>query len=189
MKPEDPADFTTTVQTAFLPISESLWNVLKDDGDSDHQYVHPWQRRRLAQMLVTSVGLWYCLLELGGLNLRARIDRSSHFCSLYADHMVMYHLCDSIWTWNRLEESRLHDEYDIDIARALVRFLDLAIALEYGADIFKRAREATGNILASFPELWETMIDEAGYCACSDGLMDTLQGARSDADRYLREGR
>jgi hypothetical protein len=183
VRSEEFIDFDAAVAAAFLPMSAYLWKLLRFKDDGEPQFVHQWQRRRLAQTLVTAVGLWYCLLEMSGLNLRARVDRSSLDCSLYADHMVMYHLCDSIRMWNRLDGHRLHDEYDIDVARALVRFLDLAIAMEYGADIFKRSLEAAANLLETFPMLWETMIDEAGHCACSDGLIATLGRVRPNIDR------
>lgn len=185
----DSDDFKASLSAAFLPIRQSLSQLLPDASDGDIQSVRNWQRRRVAHLLVTSVGLWSCMLEMQGVNLRARIDRSSSFQSLYADDMVMYDLCDSIWTWSKLDGHRSLDEYDIAVARALTQFLDFAVAMEYGADIFKRTMEAIANLLVVYPELWDTMIDEAGYCACSDGLMDALSGARSNAERFLRKGK
>ena len=179
---EDPTGGRTGSQPKelFSPFRHVLRMLVGSGQDSDLEEVDAAHRVQISRLAMTVFGMWDVIVVAEGYDLSRRAP-SEPSVSLYADGMLSYELTNTIWRWNRLEERRNgnHDDLDVEIARSLVRFLDLAIGIDYYSDARKRSEEAIGNLLVVFPDLYDVMCDEASRRAFAGGLIESLEDMRS----------
>ena len=170
-------------QELFAPFGQVLRTLTDNGADSVRYEVDAARRVQISRLAMTVFGMWDVFVVAEGYDLSRRAP-SEPSVSLYGDGMLSYELTNTIWSWNRLEQRRHHDsdDLDVEIARSLVRFLDLAIGIEYYSDARKRCEEAIANLLVVFPDLYDVMCDEAAGRAFGDGLVGSLEEMRRWSD-------
>jgi hypothetical protein len=142
------------------------------------------ERNRTAHLLVAVSALWDAVLVGAGVDLSEPFDqglakrRHEWGFSGYADDMLTYELCNSIWKWNQLGTARPTDDLDRMIARALVRIRDVMSALERRMDIDKRTDEAMANLIHTRPATVEAMLDEARYRHLCPDIVELVVGSQ-----------
>ncbi|MBK8334527.1 MAG: hypothetical protein KAY11_03235 [Ilumatobacteraceae bacterium] len=183
--PKGPTGGTTAPQRQelFAPFGQVLRTLAGTGADSVRYEVDSARRVQISRLAMTVFGMWDVIVGAEGYDL-SRSAPSEPSVSLYDDGMLSYQLTNTIWSWNRLEQRRHHDhdDLDVEIARSLVRFLDVAIGIKYYSDARKRCEEAIANLLAVFPDLYDVMCDEASGRAFGDGLIGSLEETRRWSD-------
>jgi hypothetical protein len=187
------------VKQLFQPLRdafEALWPLGASDGQ-DVMTLDVGRRRATCRLAITAIGYWEAIALSAGIDLSqpgpGRSDdserRQHHGVSLYSDGMFTYHLLDSITAWNGLEHSTSDrpDDLDVELARALIRFLDLAGGVDWYTDVRKRSEEAVGNTLVAMPQLLNEMLLESDHRAFFDELESSIRGMAARADS-IRDG-
>ena len=183
-----------SIATVFRPLIE-LHRSLKPRGNAAGEVPERdagpqpsgSERNRTAQLLVAVSAMWDAVLVGAGIDLSAPLDRTlvetgpAWAFSGYADDMLTYQLCNSIWEWNELATARPTDDLDRMIARALVGIRDVMSALQRGMDIDKRSDEAMVNLILARPATVETMLDEARHRYLCPDIVELVVGSQSYA--------
>ena len=114
-----------TIAEVFRPLLLLRRSALPSEvatGDSSEQVSDPrapdLERNRTGHLLVAVSALWDAVLVGAGVDLDAHLDqklmeaRPDWEFNGYADGMLTYELCNSIWKWNQLGTPRPTDDLD-----------------------------------------------------------------------------